>query len=250
MADLQGQDILTYDVVRREQFDEELARYLRSAVERSDSSGLVDANSYEGIIAVPVMVKPTQSALAIAFPIIRFTTEILRVFSQENRQLDLIDRHTQILSQLSIDTERERLRQALQEIKRDWMEFVALEEASVSKRIRKLIKEEGEIKKAIKGLNNLPIDSECTELLDELNEDILNIISHMNKYDSNLNQLKQQMSKILEELLMLEKKDYIAKELNLGCSKLIEEVYSLTGLAGNAIPQTYQILDKLGGGRV
>ncbi len=249
IADLQGQDIFTYDSDSREPFDEILARYLRSAVDRSDSSGLIDKNSYEGIIAVPAITEHTQSALAIAFPIIRFTTEILQVFLQENRQLDLIDRHTQILSQLSIETERERLHQALQEIKRELLDFVALEEASVSKRIRKLIKEEDEINKAIKELKKLPVDPKCREMLDELSEDIHNIIDHMHMYQSNLSQLKQKINKIREELLMLDKKDYIAKELNLGCSKLIEEVYSLTSLAGYAIPRTYEILDKLGGAR-
>lgn len=245
-ADLQGQDILTYDIVRKEKFDEKLARFIKNAVERSDSSGLIDKNSYDDIYAVPLLVEKKQSALAFAFPIIRFTTEILRLFLQENRQLDLIDRHTQILSQLSIETERERLLQSQQEIKRDWFDFIALEEAIVTKRIKKLIKEEDEIEKAIQELSSFLVDPEYKELLKELREDIRNIISHMNKYLSNLSLLKQQMNNFNEELMMLDKKDFIAKALNLGCSRLIEEVYSLTGLAGNVIPQTYQILDKLG----
>lgn len=250
-ADLQGHDILTYDAFSNEQFDEKLARYLKAAVDRSDSSGLVDSNSYDDIFAVPVEIEQNQNALVIAFPIVRFTTETLRVFSLENRSLDQLDRHTQILSQLSTETERERLLQALQEIKKKWREFVSEEESVISKEIRKLLREGDEIKRAIDQLKKFPGDPVCTKLLEDLSEDITSIIKHMNNYVTKLDLLKQEINNNHEsDFIIIDKKDDIAIDLNIGCSRLIEEVYRLTSLAGYAIPQTYQILDKLGGARV
>jgi hypothetical protein len=250
IADLQGQDILLYDEACKVDFDDTLVRYLNEAVKRSDSSGLVDADSYDDICAVPIKVEQNQNALVTAFPILRFTTETLNIFSQENRNLDQIDRYTQTLSHLSKESERERLIQALQQIKNYWREFVTEEELFVSRKISDLLKEEDEIKGAIKDLKRIPAATGCEKLLTELAEDIDGIVNHLNIYVKQIDLWKQLMNDHQNEFIMPDKKDDIARNLNDGCWKLIVESGQLTGLAGKAIPQTYQILDKLGDARV